>query len=498
MFLLVLWTGLVGIDFGYHWDEKRLLDSVRAAVDSGRILPGWYDYGSVSFHLALAAVVPDAVRTVFRDHARTPEEVQAGLKSAVSDAGFPLRVRSIFLFLTHLTFLPVGLAVYVWRKDVVESALASCIFLSLWEVQYQARWIAPDGIMMFWATVALLCIVSAVTTSRFPVACLRLGAIAGGLALASKYPGGLVVVPLLFATRHVASRGGRREYLRVLAFFFGAFIVANPGALLEPARFAAGIAHQVIHYGQTGHGAYTVGRGAEHMTLMALYLVRVVFAHVPWVSVALCVVMVVGIYDVVKSEKRPTAALLLMFPVLYLLYFSTQKVMIVRNLLVLLPYCSILAARGCGYLIRRVPSRPYRAAAAAIPLAAIAFNLSWLVTSGRSIEYRSGDDASRVSAYLEGHRDARAYLSPGVKSLLPQPLPESFHTTALVSDADVMLFRADEMRDNRKWIINRPGVYEVVGGSREVNWDYYATWMGESPVLAVGGRSIRALIPWIE
>ena len=50
-----LWTGLTGIDFGYHWDEHRVTDSVIAAARTGRPLPGWYNYPSVIFDVVITS-----------------------------------------------------------------------------------------------------------------------------------------------------------------------------------------------------------------------------------------------------------------------------------------------------------------------------------------------------------------------------------------------------------------------------------------------------------
>ncbi len=55
---LALWlfafsTGWLGVDFGTHWDERKLMKSVRDTMQTGIILPGWYNYPSMIYDLAI-------------------------------------------------------------------------------------------------------------------------------------------------------------------------------------------------------------------------------------------------------------------------------------------------------------------------------------------------------------------------------------------------------------------------------------------------------------
>jgi 4-amino-4-deoxy-L-arabinose transferase-like glycosyltransferase len=496
VFAFVLWTGWVGIDFGKHWDEWRLLESVEHAMTSGVLLPGWYDYGAASFNTAVAAMGPEAVRVALDQSTPTRTEKQAQLGAAARTLGYRLTVRRIFLFLTHLTFLPIGILVYRWRQSVLEAVVASCLFLSLWEVQYHARWIAPDGLMMMWSTVALGCVVTAVREPGRSRSWLRLGAVATGFAIASKYPAGIMFVPLLVACRLVWGSGRelRREMLRLTGIVFVAFVVVTPGILIEPARFVSTVAYQVYHYGVKGHGAHTVDPLVEHMGRILQYLGSVAFSSSPWVALACSALVSVGIYDLVRREDRRVALVFLLFPVLYVLYFSAQKVMIVRNLLVVLPFMAILAARGVGCIVARLPSWRYRAVAVVLTAVAILYNLSVLYESAASVSYSAASDARQVAAYLERHASDRVFASPGVRSLFANA-SGLFTPAGSLDEADLMLFRANEVVDVNRWIVNRPGVYEIVAGSREVNWDYYPSWAGETPILCVGVRDARMLLP---
>src|SRR6516164_10272620 len=63
------------------------------------------------------------------------------------------------------------------------------------------------------------------------------------------------------------------------------------------------------------------------------------------ISVLLMAFCFAGLWALIKESWR-SALIVLLFPVVYLLYFSSQAAMIVRNYLVVAPFLFILMARG--------------------------------------------------------------------------------------------------------------------------------------------------------
>ena len=56
--LLAYWLLLMGgIDFGNHWDERRLMLAVAQVPETGLILPRWYNYPSMSFLVSLSSML---------------------------------------------------------------------------------------------------------------------------------------------------------------------------------------------------------------------------------------------------------------------------------------------------------------------------------------------------------------------------------------------------------------------------------------------------------
>ncbi|MFM8322029.1 MAG: hypothetical protein ACKOC5_14040, partial [Chloroflexota bacterium] len=158
--LLLLWlfsffTGLLGIDYGYHWDEHRLIGSLADTARSGVPLPVWYNYPSLSYDLSLLGSLsrlgqaPGDLLQVYAS--RRPPRYNAG--------GSPptlIRTRVIFLAASLATAIYTAWIAWLLSRRRWVALLAGAIFLSSWEVAYHARWIAPDGLLMHCSALAVL------------------------------------------------------------------------------------------------------------------------------------------------------------------------------------------------------------------------------------------------------------------------------------------------------------------------------------------------------
>ena len=73
--VLLIGTGLRGLDFGLHWDERPWqIGPVKQMVRSGTLLPEYYNYPSFDYWLNLLVLAPDAAasRNRRRKFAQTP------------------------------------------------------------------------------------------------------------------------------------------------------------------------------------------------------------------------------------------------------------------------------------------------------------------------------------------------------------------------------------------------------------------------------------------
>jgi len=132
MTLIALGTSLGGLNFGYHWDEAKMLNSIQRAAETGRFLPGWYQYPSLCFWLGLLA-----------------KPLSALWSSEHGDLdSLRFTLRSMMAVITLATGLWTYALVRLWRRSNLEALVAAGIVLLSFEINYHSRWIAPDGLMM--------------------------------------------------------------------------------------------------------------------------------------------------------------------------------------------------------------------------------------------------------------------------------------------------------------------------------------------------------------
>jgi hypothetical protein len=188
-------------------------------------------------------------------------------------------------------------------------------------------------------------------------------------------------------------------------------------------------------------------------------------------------------------RDRFEAALLLIVPIAWLLFFAGQNVLFVRNLLPIAPFFALFAARGLSYLASSLPERG-RPLAAALGAAVLVANGAFAWSASESIRSAAErDPTGELLSWLETERGERTvylseHLARELHTRLGGRLPEGC-TTDLKAPADLAAFRPQEIakdahlrpRDpagNLK--SNLPGCLVASFGPMEVNWEWYTTW----------------------
>lgn len=474
-------TGWLGIDFGGHWDEPRMRRTVQTAVIDGRLLPGWYNYPSVTYDIAGAALLPDIVREWRNADLR---EVQG----AVFDHRDTIRVRTTFLVLTTLVLVWVYMLVYAWRRRWAEALLAAALLGGSWEVAYHARWLAPDGVLMQFAALFTLLAMVMVKRERYGRGWLVGLAAAAGSACGTKYPGGILLWPLLVVAWQARKSGsGGRPLLLVLSVFAATFVVTTPGVLFDFNTFVSNVVFEVRHYAR-GHFGYSVSPGPVHVGLILQYLSMVAFSKYTPVALVFFAFAIAGGVFVWRQERR-LAFLLLWLPLVYVLYMGMQRVMFVRNLLFVMPFIAVLSARGAAWVLGFIRQRALRVAAACGIAATIAVNVVWLFHAANTIRNRDTlPYAAKILSYMNSHTDSPTFLSTRAARLAGVGSAAEFpgNATADRTLAEQYLISTCDAFDRKEWPGNRPGRYDVVCGALDVNLDYYPTWGGSCRIVAVG------------
>jgi hypothetical protein len=237
-----------------------------------------------------------------------------------------------------------------------------------------------------------------------------------GLACATKYTGGIVLVPLMAAGAiRLAPAAGRYAAARGLVLAgvvaLGAFVVANPYAVLDLAAFRDGLQHQA-DAADDALGKLGLTQSSGH-----LYYLWTFTWGLGWVPL---VAGVVGLGLLAVDDRR---ALLVLgpAPILYVLYMGAQARFFGRWLLPVFPIACLLGA----YAIVRLTQLAGRRVPALAPALAV---LGTVVLLGQGIVY-SLHSAMTLSR-PDTRNKARAWLvdnvAPNTKVVVEPVVPDAW------------------------------------------------------------------------
>ena len=519
---LTWWSEYRGIDFGVSWDEDFTLRAVHDSAVSGLLIPRRYEYPSFIRDVGLLCLGPRVFCLHYDDatypppypfawasdpasRPASPAEAEANrdeiraLGERVMQHSFRLRVRTALMTISIASCLWVYLLVLVWRHDWKEALLASSLLASSWQMAYQARWIAPDAVLMQFGALVMLMVFLALRSPHRPKPWLRLAAVAAGFGFATKYPGAILLLPVLLTVfllrRNRETRIGSTEFVKVTALFGVVFLLVTPGVLVEPGRFAADVFSGLKHYHSESHYGNNVNPGVEHLGRILQYFSLAAFSPHPALAILFFALALVGAWCLARRDWRE-ACLFLCVPLLYVAGFSAQRVMIVRNLLLVFPFLAVAAARGTAACLQGIPWRAGRIAGFASAFLACSLNLVWLARAAEGIAHK--DEINHTKAivdYIQQHPQTTFFVSPKIVDALHASnapvLPNVVNFSKDLKDDAVGLFFPSEL----DWVYpaNRFGYYQVISGTYEVDFDYYPAWE-YSKVIALPMSVLRPLI----
>jgi hypothetical protein len=499
-----LLAGLIGIDFGRHWDEAERIGTVIHAIERGELLPNWYAYPSVVHDLLTITAAPEIARLSVLPALTGAAVGGAAFRHALQEHGFLLRARVVLFLASSFGVVWIYLFVRRWRRSELEALVAAGLVAFSWELGYHARWLAPDVLTAAGAGLALFATRRAMDApSRWAARAFALAGAAAGLACGAKYPSGLLLVVPLVGVIEAARRrrlGALRGVALVVLGFAAAYLATTPGTVLQYGKFATDVHFEIAHYHRGHGGGHTIEPGLPHLLAELQYLTLAALS--PWAPLAalFAALALVGAAATLR-EDRAAAATLLVFPVAYVGYMATQHVMMARNLLVVVPFLAALSARGVG--VCRATLLRWRLGERALVVAvgvALAANAAWLLSAGWSCAHPP-DAVGGVMAMLSAGGDARYVMTPRVRAAVKSraaatgsPVPRAALETSApagepgspLRDARaIAVFYASDVPSPGLWSANHWDYAIRWFGPREVNFDYYPSWMGQDRIVVM-------------
>ena len=486
--------GLKGVDFGEHWDESKIITSVNNTFIRGIFLPGWYNYPSLLYDLSvLFSVFCKFILVSFKIQSPTfslPTHDNHEIQSLT------LTLRSCFFLFSTIA----NLAIYLSCRTIgISRPLAlSTVIISLcsFQVFYHSRWLAPDTLLYVAGSLNIL---AGLYALRNPS---QLGVLittcAASIACSAKYPGGIfILIPAFLICKQ---KGDFKQFIITLFLFFTFFVFLTPGILAEPIRFFWHIKYEIFHYSVGGHGTLTINKGWTHLFRMLDFLTFRATSSSWAASLVIMLLTIIGGRSTLKNQ--PSIILILcVLPFTYILYFSAQKVMIVRNLLVILPFMYVLLGAGMQYLSSQIGHLKTLLLALFGTVYLLMCSTQTFLESTMSLK-NSISDSKNLINFIESEKNSNIVLSKQVNDILKHKIFSIFPSRNS-SKTDVLIYVLGEFQSPAKktelpeyWgnLANKRGVYTVLAGPNEIDLDYYPMWSGKKRIVMVRGNTAKYLM----
>jgi hypothetical protein len=286
-----------------------------------------------------------------------------------------------------------------------------------------------------------------------------------------------------------------------LALYAGIFLVVTPGSFVEPVQFLRDVTFEVKHYAILGHSMNTVESGLPHLGRILDFLAFRGASEDPLISVSLFSLSIFGGYIVFRANKSAFFVLCAV-PVIYVLFFSLQRVMNVRNLLVVLPSVFVLSAISVERIMSKLQAHLACQVGflALVSLAACA-SINKFSVSTTSLE-NSQDWTVAVGKYLKQNPALNVGISIGALPFLDREQSQQTIEGNQGQRIDALIYVLGEFQAPVEayltppylgQLANRRNVYRVLAGPDEVDLDYYPNWSGRARLIVVNGSTATLL-----
>jgi hypothetical protein len=489
VFVAVL--GAISVDFGNHWDESQMLGQVQNSFGTGLLLSRKYNYPSLCYDLYLVAAVPHVAPYIVDEIANGRHLHLRDIAKPLSHKSFLLHIRLIFFLLSVSSAIAVYRLVGKISGNRWSALFGAAVLLGSWELIYHARWGVSDCLVASFCCWSIYFQLMLMKTQDQPHQrrYFLLASVFAGLSAAAKYPGGIVVLPLvlaiIFAAKHSPSSSIPYRQIGIsLLIIVAVFIAITPGCILEPWNFAADVFEQIRIYNTNFHGqSLAVESDKSHLYSMLEYIGVVSLSRNPWASCAIASVAVLGAAALVYQQRR-LGIWLAIGPIVYIAYMSRQNLMVVRNYMILIPFVAVFSALGLGWLWAHAKqSIVFRFLLVGAAFVVVAFNFGTVAFSAWSIySPKKGDGGEQLEAYIAENPETAFYLSKQCRNILGEKRISKYPNIATeTGHADRYVFCTYEVIDIDIWTLMRNvrGRYHAIFGEvDDVNWDYYPVWCG--------------------
>ena len=359
------------LPYPYHVDESAVIGPARSMLVSGDLHPGAFNYPSFPKYLAAAGMAVGFVRAA-PDQGLIDVRNIGGVTYPYYDSpGAVEGAKQLFALLSVVALAVTGLV--AWLITARSAAVfIGPLFLAGSDLFFSHSWLYVN-VDIVATCFALLTVASCLQATARP-SLVRMAVLPGcwaGLAAASKYTLGVVLLPVLIGI-WLYQRDGRRLVPTLIAMTASGvtFLAVVPYSVLDLPGFLNGLASERWHYASGHIGA----DGPAGMAQLGFYADHFLVEF----GVVGAVLAVLGVFGALARDWRRTI-LLASFPVTLIALLAAQRVHFPRNVLPIHPLYAVLVGYGvilfhgwvCRFIEQRAWSRRRRSLASAALLAAL-------------------------------------------------------------------------------------------------------------------------------
>src|SRR3569623_3083443 len=330
---------------------------------------------------------------------------KAEASALVNTPKYVLEVRSVFVAVTTLVVLWTFLASLRCQPRRWGVALATNAFVAFsWELGYHARWVAIDAPLAQFSALQLFlyCAAWRAPSDGPALRWYYASAAAAGAVFACKLTGvfAFLPVPLLPLVRRSSWRPLRRVAVAALVtvLFVLCSFALSPEFYLDPLRLMNVFRSGSADYNSTPTTyPYYVG-GLEHALRMLMWYFAVFPSPYLIIALMLSAVALIGLGSLLRRDTRMTLTWMT-FLVTFIVVFTHNHLLIVRQYLMCTPFLALCFGRGCAATWDFLRNRDRRLAAGFVTLIAFAFLLNG-VFEARQAWRGTRDTAATLDAAL--------------------------------------------------------------------------------------------------
>lgn len=323
-------------------DEAHHFNRIVNMIKNRDLNPHYFHKPSLHFYLRMPVVLGSYLWEKSQNRLRYFAEIKTQNEFGLAKYNFTASNPQIVISNRAFSLLlGIGCLIFCYLicQNILSStllSLVSCLIIALSPpfIEYSTL-IAVDIVMSFFCLLTVYLALRFFDNLNEPK--LILVGLISGLAISSKYNAApIAAIPLIlayFSPKKVAERWIISIFTPVLGFF-----AASPYILTSLDLFYQQLSYEVWHYAVAGHVGHQANPGIAQASFYSNWLINEAL------GLGIIILAICGIFIIfLKNKTNPKLLILVTFPILYFSLMSLQKANFVRNMLVLIPFLSILS-----------------------------------------------------------------------------------------------------------------------------------------------------------